>query len=232
MGADVVRTVRKAASGRYNRSGGSDPTGVEEQGMGTPGFSRNVGGPVVSRLHHPDGGQPEFSAPGRPRACSAWSGTKTGTRRVPPSEGNEARRDGRREVGAAHSTVEAGESRPAGDPVEGRRCHIMEPLKGHTPDAPPSECVSLERQRIAASMVRLCGRSETVMRRAGCVSHARPDLWGAWASNRPGLPDHGDPERGTTGMTPPSLKRRALKWTGTITCSWRAKPPTQATPGG
>jgi hypothetical protein len=63
VGADVVRTVRKAASGRCNRSGGLDPTGVLEQGMGTLGFPRNVGGPVVSRPQHPDGGQPERTQP-------------------------------------------------------------------------------------------------------------------------------------------------------------------------
>jgi hypothetical protein len=38
---------------------------------------------------------------------------------VPPSEGNEVRRDGRQEVGASRSTDEAGELTRQ-DPVEGR----------------------------------------------------------------------------------------------------------------
>ena len=33
-------------------------------------------------------------------------------------------------------------------------------------------------------------RSESVIRRAGCVNRARPDLWGAWVRNHPGLPDY------------------------------------------
>jgi len=32
-------------------------------------------------------------------------------------------------------------------------------------------------------------RSEFMMRGAGCGKPARPDLWGPWAGNRPGLPD-------------------------------------------
>lgn len=34
-------------------------------------------------------------------------------------------------------------------------------------------------------------RSKTVIRRAGCGSPARPDLWGAWGSDPSGLPDSG-----------------------------------------
>ena len=47
---------------------------------------------------------------------------------VPPSEGNEARRDGRPGIGASHSTVEAGELTPE-DPVKGRGCRMTEPLE-------------------------------------------------------------------------------------------------------
>jgi hypothetical protein len=33
--------------------------------------------------------------------------------------------------------------------------------------------------------------SEPVIRRAGCVNRARPDLWGAGEGDLPGLPDWG-----------------------------------------
>ena len=46
---------------------------------------------------------------------------------VPPSEGNEVRRDGRQGVGASHSTVEAGEP-DRRDPTEGRARRIIELL--------------------------------------------------------------------------------------------------------
>ena len=56
-------------------------------------------------------------------------GAKIGIARVPPSEGNGARRDGRSEVGAAHTTDEAGEFTP-GDPVEGRGGQATASLEG------------------------------------------------------------------------------------------------------
>jgi hypothetical protein len=48
---------------------------------------------------------------------------------VPPSEGNEARRDGWAEVGVAHSTAEAREPNRR-DLVEGRGCRNMGPKEG------------------------------------------------------------------------------------------------------
>src|SRR6202049_3789687 len=76
------------------------------------GFSRNLGVPVVSTVISRWG--TGLSTPG-PR----W---RTRRRReqnpsapvVPPSEGNEARRDGQQDVGAPRSTVEAGEPEPPG----------------------------------------------------------------------------------------------------------------------
>ena len=67
---------------------------------------------------------------------------------VPPSEGNEVRRDGRQGVGAFHSTVEAGELSPE-DPVEGRGCRIMELLEGNMASTSKLDTVSTKRQRIA-----------------------------------------------------------------------------------
>ena len=67
----------------------------------------------------------------REARCLAIRGSElTSAQVVPPSEGNEVRWDGRPGFGASHSTVEAGESPPAGDPVEVRGCRIMEPLEG------------------------------------------------------------------------------------------------------
>jgi RNA-directed DNA polymerase len=68
---------------------------------------------------------------------------------VPPSEGNEVTRDGRPGFGASHSTVEAGEFDPSGDPVEERGCRSMEPLKGQTAETSGSSTVLTKQQRIA-----------------------------------------------------------------------------------
>ena len=81
----------------------------------------------------PDQGRPgDQCVPARGR-LGAWSprgSEPTSTHVVPPSEGNEVRREGRQGVGASHSTVETGEFRPAGDPVEGRGCRTMGPSEG------------------------------------------------------------------------------------------------------
>jgi len=67
-----------------------------------------------------------------PLACK-WRRSVTGrsepasARAVPPSEGNEVRRDGRQGVGAPRSTAEAGEPTRR-DPVEGRGRRIAERL--------------------------------------------------------------------------------------------------------
>ncbi len=79
--------------------------------MCTLGFPRNVGDPVVSRLEDPEGATGLCS----PRPATRVLGVVRSENRhrpVPPNEGNEVRRDGRREVGAPNSTVEAGESYP------------------------------------------------------------------------------------------------------------------------
>ena len=58
------------------------------------------------------------------------------------------RRDGRQEVGASHSTREAGELVPE-DPVEGRGCQIIESLEGNMASALKLGTVSTRLQRIA-----------------------------------------------------------------------------------
>src|SRR5918995_1669242 len=105
-GADVV----KGTEGRVaapQRPGVRDPAGVGEQDTFTrvpqePGRPRRLHG--TSRLEIPGhqlracGGRPR-----RPRERNA------GATVVPPSEGNEARRDGRQGVGAPRTTWDAGE---------------------------------------------------------------------------------------------------------------------------
>jgi hypothetical protein len=96
------------------RPGGSGPAGVEEQGIGIPGFPRNLRDPIVSRSITVGVGlpSPKPQAPGRRRAV--WERRTQARGRVSPSEGNEARREGRWGVGAPHSTVEPGEPYPKG----------------------------------------------------------------------------------------------------------------------
>ena len=68
--------------------------GVEEQGIGTGGFPRNMGGPVVSPEKSVTWGAEQCpqACGGRIRAAGANLRMQP---RVPPSEGNEVRRDGR-----------------------------------------------------------------------------------------------------------------------------------------
>jgi hypothetical protein len=66
---------------------------------------------------------------------------------VSPSEGNEARRDERRGVGASHSTGEAGE--PPEGPRGGKGTPSHQPLAGSMAGTSRPETVSTKRQRIA-----------------------------------------------------------------------------------
>jgi hypothetical protein len=66
---------------------------------------------------------------------------------VSPSEGNEARREGRQGVGASHSTVEPGE--PPEGPWGGKGAPSYEPLEGNMPGTPRPDTVFTKRQRIA-----------------------------------------------------------------------------------
>ena len=69
-------------------------------------------------------------------------------RMVSPSEGNGARREGRRK--SEHFTVPSNSgNRTRGNPGEGRECLVAESLEGNMPDAQESERMSTRRQRIA-----------------------------------------------------------------------------------
>src|SRR5947209_11387046 len=88
-------------------------------------------------------------APGLRWLRSAADGSEARAQRaVPPSEGNEARRDGRQAVGMPRSTGEAGELTRE-DPVEGRGHRIADRLRGTMPDTPRSETISTRQQTIA-----------------------------------------------------------------------------------
>ena len=105
-GADVVHlTEGRVAAPQW--PGARDPAGVGEQGTFT-GVPQEPGRP--RRLHgksRPELPGDQLQARGRrtrqPRERNA------GATVVPPSEGNEVRRDGRQGVGAPHTTCDAGE---------------------------------------------------------------------------------------------------------------------------
>jgi len=85
------------------------PTGVQEQGKGTGGFARNLGDPTVaeSSTLWRGAATPQSS---RLPAGVGPSGTNTGARvGHRRAKENEARRVGRSEVGAPHSSEETGE---------------------------------------------------------------------------------------------------------------------------
>ena len=124
-----------------------------------------------------------------------------GARMVPPREGNEARGDGRRGIGAPHTTGEAGESCPR-NPVEGRGRREMDPLAGKTANTPRLEPVSTLRQRIAERARHALGmawvifiaswtngyataRSEAICRGAGCGRTRTSGSVGGQGQQRP-----------------------------------------------
>ncbi len=120
---------------------------------------------------------------------------------VPPREGNEARGDGRRGIGAPHTTGEAGESCPR-NPVEGRGRLEMDPSAGKTANTPRLEPVSTLRQRIAERARHALGmawvifiaywingyataRSEAICRGAGCGRTRTSGSVGGQGQQRP-----------------------------------------------
>jgi len=78
------------------------PAGVEEQGTFIVGFSRNLGGPVVSANESGVGIPVNNSRPAVVASCGCGNETQ-GATAVPPSERNEARWKGRQEVGVLRS---------------------------------------------------------------------------------------------------------------------------------
>jgi hypothetical protein len=155
-----------------SRRGVSGPAGVEEQGIGTSGFSRNLGGPAPLHAILPDGAtgyQPLA------RSCAPWAaGAKRQAQRVvSPSEATRSAARGRQDVGASHSTAEAGEREPRG-PWGGKGMPHCGAVRGsQRQDSEPGYAVNGKR----ADSVAAC---KTAVRRAGCVNCARPDLRERW----------------------------------------------------
>ena len=113
------------------------PAGVEEHGIGTRGFPRNLRGPVVAF--------PQFLAWGcqtqssRPRAGVGSEGANTGAREGTAKRRNtEVRPDQRRDVGALRSTVAAGELDPR-EPCVGKGVPSHGPLAGNMAGAQKPE---------------------------------------------------------------------------------------------
>ena len=191
---------RKATSPPLRGRGGGDLAGVGARGM-RGGFPGNPGGLIVSILKVAGGRAPAHHARGRGRGT--WRPTER-TRRC--SDGTAARRqrsagDGRRGIGAPHTTGEAGESCPR-NPVEGRGRREMDPLAGKTANTPRLEPVSTLRQRIAERARHALGmawvifiaswtngyataRSEAICRGAGCGRTRTSGSVGGQGQQRP-----------------------------------------------
>jgi hypothetical protein len=103
------------------------------------------------------GGWPTNSIPGPPSLRSWAVGAKHKTHRVvPPSEGNEVRRDGLQAVVAPHSTAAPGEPVPRG-PWQGRGRLLTDPWAGNTARALYLDTVSTQCPRITRREVKPWG---------------------------------------------------------------------------
>ncbi len=170
--------------------------------MRAGGFPGNPGGLAVSILKTAGARAPADQAPEAVDGAPAVERSEAaGARMVPLREGNEARRDGRRGIGAPHTTGEAGESCPR-NPVEGRGRREMDPLEGKTANTPRLEPVSTLRQRIAERARHALGmawvifiaswtngyataRSEAICRGAGCGRTRTSGSVGGQGQQRP-----------------------------------------------
>ena len=130
------------------------PAGVGEHGKSTldsPGTWEIPSFPFLEKLASWNCQNRKFRVPGS--ASGLGEKRKQARGVVPPSEGNEARREGRREVGASHSTCEAGEPGPRGpccpENGEGRGRRVVGLLGGNMPSASELDIVSTRCQQIA-----------------------------------------------------------------------------------
>jgi len=136
------------------RSGACRPAGVEEQGVGTQGFFRNLGDPGSSPCDHVRQWGPEHEPLARGRR-SGPTGAKPQTQRMVASgEGNRVRREGRRKSEHLIVPLHAGNS-TRGDPRKGRGCPVTESLEGNRAGARKPEDMSTQQQRIAERAQRL-----------------------------------------------------------------------------
>ena len=105
------------------------PAGVEEQGIGIFGLSGNLGGPACLPAHHSGSGDRNTNprpAVGRPGPLGA---NRQARRRVSPSEGNQARREGHRE---SHSAIVPSKLGNSPRRTQGREgcCQRADPARG------------------------------------------------------------------------------------------------------
>ena len=149
-GALVVESAGAAPT--YRMAWYVGPAGVVEQGKstrGSPGTWEARPSPCASMAE----GEP-WKSPG-PRAvavCGPRERIASG-HVVPPSEGNEVRRDERSGVAARHSTWEAGEPGPPG-PCGGKGVPSHGALDGNRTGAQYPGTLSTQGQRIADLRVR------------------------------------------------------------------------------
>lgn len=139
---------RKAAP-RRRKAWRGGPAGVGEQGTLAWGFPRNLGDLDVSAGYEPVGGHRDNKAQAPGEGCpAAWGAKETGQEAVALSEGNEARGEGRRGVGASRSTVEPGEP-TRGTPGREGDAGDREPVEGKTVGTSGSGAVSTGLHRVA-----------------------------------------------------------------------------------
>src|SRR5262249_14446681 len=118
------------ASTRRNRPGAVGPAGVGEQGRGTRGVPGNLGGPIVSTAMGRLGNR-LINSPVPPAERRGRWARRTTRAVVSPSEGHEARREGRSGVGAPHTIDEVGEQALL-DPTEKRGRRVVGSTSGNT----------------------------------------------------------------------------------------------------
>ena len=125
-----------------------DPTGVQEHGIDTTGFSRNLGDPAVPPPQTLAWSCQTLKLQG-PRSASGRKGAKTdargGYRQAKETKRGET--GGRRSEHLIVPTKQANSVRE--EPVEGRGCHSKEPLAGNMASASKLGTVSTRQQRIA-----------------------------------------------------------------------------------
>ena len=142
---------RRPNGGRQNRSAAvaerRGPAGVKEQGTFIVGFSRNLGGPVVSVEETGLGESGE-----QPLACGCCALRLR--ERSPRRCGGTAKRRKRSDAGMAAGSRSASQYRRSGgtnprDPVEGREHRNAESFEGKMAETLSSTTVSTKLERIA-----------------------------------------------------------------------------------
>ncbi len=115
-------------------------------GYAGTGITQEPGRPLVSTDDERYSAKPRLNGLGRIVTLAVRS--EHGSQRWYALARQRAGGDGRGEIGARHSTDEAGE-RYRADRVEGRVCRLIEPLERHMTGTQQPETMSTQQQRIA-----------------------------------------------------------------------------------